>query len=380
MRKILLASSLLAGAFGIASCAENAAPTEVTPEVVDAPGPPAVVPAEPECPPDGFCSLVLPAGTPLTLNGIWGSGASDVWILGSPSMAIHWDGTRLDHVRVEERRSLLGVWGSAKGDVWTFGTSQAMWHTRGVDGALEWTASSGKTGANENGYPTPILAMWGSSAQDVWAVGASIQASDGLSVIPSVFHCDGWRDGEPNWVVSKTSEATPPVVESITFNAICGNASTGVWIFGEGGKTRYTSGWQDDATVWTPINSNSSRTLFSAWCSPGGEVWAAGEGGMMHRFAPGDGGGYVEETLATPTIAPLRAMWGASADDIWAVGDNATVIHWDGTAWTPVGSDVLGGTTSDLFAVWGSGEGDVWIAGRDVLLVKGVAVTTRKIQ
>ncbi|AKU93659.1 Type IV fimbrial biogenesis protein PilY1 [Labilithrix luteola] len=367
---------------GLASCAENAAPpSEVTPDIVEAPDSGAVLPSSVDCPPDAFCPIELPEGAPLTLNGIWGSGPNDVWIVGSPSTSIHWDGSHFARVAVDKRRSLLGVWGSDNGDVWSFGTSQTLWHTRGVeDGSAEWTSSSGKTGINPQGYPTPILAMWGASTTDVWAVGASLRASNGVTPLPSVLHCDGWRDGEPNWTASPTSDDDSPVVEPITFNAICGAERSGVWIVGEGGKTRYTERWQAEATRWTHVNSNSSRTLYAAWCSPAGEVWAAGEGGTIHRFVRGDGGdAYSESASATPTTVSLRALWGTSANDIWAVGDEATVLHWDGTTWTLASPELSSSTKADLFAVWGSGEGDVWIAGRDVLLKMGSTGASRKI-
>lgn len=382
MRSLFPSALRIVLLLAIASCAESAGPVEdeVAPDVVDASDSSAVLPPADECPPDTFCRVELPERLSLTLNGIWGSAADDVWILGSPSTAIHWDGARFDRVRVDQRQSLLGVWGSGKADVWTFGTSQSMWHSRGVDAALEWTPSSGKTGVNAQGYPTPILAMWGSSAEDVWAVGASLRANDAITALPSVLHCDGWHDGEPNWVVSPTSDDDPPVVENMTFNAICGRDVSGVWIFGEGGKTRYTAGWQGEATRWTSVNSNSSRAIYAAWCSPSGEVWAAGEGGTIHRFVRGDGGAYSEQATATSAAVSLRALWGASANDIWAVGDKGTILHWDGKTWALQHSDALEATKPDLFAVWGSAEGDVWIAGRDVVLVKGGSVTSRKIQ
>jgi photosystem II stability/assembly factor-like uncharacterized protein len=57
----------------------------------------------------------------------------------------------------------------------------------------------------------------------------------------------------------------------------------------------------------------------------------------------------------TRTIA-LNAIWGSSASDVWAVGARGTVLHGDGTTFTPITS----GTTDTFFAVWGSGPNDVW--------------------
>jgi hypothetical protein len=59
----------------------------------------------------------------------------------------------------------------------------------------------------------------------------------------------------------------------------------------------------------------------------------------------------------------LTNVWGSGKDDVWATGSGGTVIHWNGSAWTPtvVPSDTL--PIKDTFrALWGSGPNDVWIA------------------
>jgi hypothetical protein len=59
----------------------------------------------------------------------------------------------------------------------------------------------------------------------------------------------------------------------------------------------------------------------------------------------------------------LTSVWGSGKDDVWATGSGGTVIHWDGSAWTPtvLPSDTL--PIKDTFrALWGSGPNDVWIA------------------
>ncbi len=102
----------------------------------------------------------------------------------------------------------------------------------------------------------------------------------------------------------------------------------------------------------------------------------------------GDGGGVVDaggcdasdDNCVTNTIAcdeadwcpvptnvnklyALTSVWGSGKDDVWATGSGGTVIHWNGSAWTPtvVPSDTL--PIKDTFrALWGSGPNDVWIA------------------
>lgn len=66
------------------------------------------------------------------------------------------------------------------------------------------------------------------------------------------------------------------------------------------------------------------------------------------------------------SIYALTKVWGASPSDVWAVGAGATVIHWDGAAWTrtpvpPALPNPLE-VRNTFFSVWGSGPDDVWIA------------------
>jgi hypothetical protein len=52
----------------------------------------------------------------------------------------------------------------------------------------------------------------------------------------------------------------------------------------------------------------------------------------------------------------LSGVWGSSGGDIFAVGDYGTIVHYDGTDWSPMSS----GTTAWLSGVWGSSGGDVF--------------------
>ncbi len=63
---------------------------------------------------------------------------------------------------------------------------------------------------------------------------------------------------------------------------------------------------------------------------------------------------------ATGTTATLYGIWGTGPGDVFAVGDNGTVLHYDGAAWSPMDS----GVSAVLYDVWGSGSGDVFAVGQ----------------
>lgn len=70
--------------------------------------------------------------------------------------------------------------------------------------------------------------------------------------------------------------------------------------------------------------------------------------------------------MGSGTVETLRDVWGSSENDVYAVGDYGTVIHYDGTTWSPVTS----GTTLDLFGIWGSSKNNIFAVGREGLILR----------
>jgi hypothetical protein len=60
-----------------------------------------------------------------------------------------------------------------------------------------------------------------------------------------------------------------------------------------------------------------------------------------------------------PTGANYTAVWASSCNDVWVVGTGATVIHWDGRAWSLL--DTKDTRLTDYTTVTGSSANDVWI-------------------
>lgn len=365
---------------GVVSCAENAEPDPVTVDAAPAPDSATVIPAPdaappPHCGKDAWCAVALPP-SPVSLNGIWGSAADDVWIVGSPDLTMHWNGSELATGKTDSRQTLFGVWGSGKNDVWTYSAGNAMWHSAGFgDAGPGWSRFDGGGGDGGGvGWPGPISAMWGRSATDIWAVGPFI---DGIGT-PTIWHSDGWKSGAPTWAFAETSNTEPPHPEALSFNAIWGTAKSSVWIVGMGGKTRVGNGMGQRSGTWTAVNSSTSYDLHAVWGSADGDVWAGGAGGTMRHFTSVTGGGYVATSVTLPTDATIYGITGFAANDVWAVGSGGVVLHFDGKAWLRVTVPVAKPAEDDLFAIWGSAPDDLWIVGRNTLLYKGSAALPGK--
>jgi hypothetical protein len=63
----------------------------------------------------------------------------------------------------------------------------------------------------------------------------------------------------------------------------------------------------------------------------------------------------------------LAAVWGSSASDVWAVGSGGTIIHYDGTSWTPTPS----GVRNTFYGVWGSGPNEVYVVSSTAVILRG---------
>lgn len=71
------------------------------------------------------------------------------------------------------------------------------------------------------------------------------------------------------------------------------------------------------------------------------------------------GGGEWEVEDPPPTTRTLQSVWGSSGSDVFAVGRNGTILHYNGTSWSPMKSS----TTQWLHGVWGSSGSDVFAVG-----------------
>jgi hypothetical protein len=106
------------------------------------------------------------------------------------------------------------------------------------------------------------------------------------------------------------------------------------------------------ATVQT-----SDQALSGLWGSGANDVWAAGDGVVLHW----DGRSWTRADFGQALVPALRAVWGSAREDVWAVGDKGALFHWNGAQWAaPEGG---AGTSEGLQGVGGSAPDDVWAVG-----------------
>jgi len=333
-------------------------------------GPDAVVDAGP-CAASGLCRVPVPFDTRVTVMSISGSGPTDVWAVGSNRTLLHYDGNAWETGELEpdagRTYTLRSVWAGSASDVWVADGIYVR-HSTGWNGSntTEWAAWMGAAG-DSNGIPTAISGVDGRVF-----IGRQVALTGALPIVTA----SGWGDTGP----SKG--------ETLGANVFSGSAPNGVWSIvttrpDEAWGTKLGSkrvgriflqapdeGVPDAGATWVieEHDSRSSKYLFGVW---GNEevAWLVGEGGTLRRMKRENVASRVFEIVPSPVTATLRSIYGIATDDVWAVGDDATVVHWDGAAWTRIATPLDAAADKPMLAsVWGSGPKDVWIGGNGIML------------
>ncbi|AKU94962.1 Type IV fimbrial biogenesis protein PilY1 [Labilithrix luteola] len=158
-----------------------------------------------------FCRT-LPCGR---VDGIWGTSASDVWVVGENgavrrSKGPVGDGGAEQWSTMETTRTtadLHGIWGSSASDVWIVGDRGTIRHWSN-DASQSWAIVPSSTTRD-------LRAVWGTGPSDAWAVG------DGGTIL----HWDGasWR----------SVTTTLPAGSQLRLNGVWGSGLDDVWVVGE---------------------------------------------------------------------------------------------------------------------------------------------------
>ncbi|MDD5306616.1 MAG: hypothetical protein PHU25_04775 [Deltaproteobacteria bacterium] len=259
------------------------------------------------------------------LNGVFGTGADDVHVVGDHVVA-RFDGQGWSVLEIDA--DLRAVWASGPGDAWAVGSRCAIWRNDGhgwnaVDPAL--------TCGEETDEYILFKSVWGSGPGDIWIAG-----SYGV-----VLH----RDGE-SW-----SRAELPERGQGDLTAIWGAGPHDVYAVGDTGRLLHF-----DGSSWRDINGFAVTELVSAW-SPGRDVVVAGQtnGGVLRI----DGGRI--SVLSTPAKDTVTGLWGAGgavAHGVTAAGD---VLRFESGTWrTALATD---DPEAGLARIHGRGADDVWAVG-----------------
>ena len=216
------------------------------------------------------------------MHAVWGTSASDVWIGGESisyyeedlAVVNQWrrsgdDGKSSWKRTFRTSMTIRGIWGSSANDVWIVGRDTALpeengktFHSNGTlgeEGVLAWTEVDAQSNAE-------LEAVWGSSGADVWTVGAR----------GTIRH---FTAGASAWnvVASPTSRH---------LHAVWGSSKNDVWAVGDAGMILHYDGkaWTESTVAFA---SGERPNLYGVWGSGPDDVWAVGEGIVLHHSNSG---------------------------------------------------------------------------------------------
>jgi hypothetical protein len=282
--------------------------------------------------------LAQSSGTTVSLSGIWGSAANDIYVVGENGTILHSDGSGTWTAQVSgTTEPLKAVWGSGPNDLHVVGGAAIL---NGVHltskGDGTWQAAPNPAGAHE------LVGVWGTSSSNYYLIG------DG-----TVSHT---TDAGLSWT---TLDFNQPTSTTHTF-------LTGIWGDGTGlvllvSYDTYSNGAdhsgtrrlsRDDGASWT--SEETGCPVCSYLC-----VWGGEFGMTAPSFAA------FTESGAMEYINWVMAIWG-STDDVYQATKYGNLIHSKaGSAWV----EESHGTPQPLFGLWGSSATDVYAVGAGGLIL-----------
>ncbi len=318
---------------------------------------------------DGRYWKVVPSGSRSLLRSIWGSSASDIWVVGDEGTILHYDGQAWLRSASGTLQHLFAVYSSGPTDALVLGNQHLRWN------GTTWQPESLPDVASET-----YTSIWGSAARDIW-----------VSSRRQVIHYDG-----QTWNKDPVASALAAVSGSAL--ALHGSSGSDVWLVGSNLALHYNGAWGDLSAQltgqWSSVFSGGSDVFLAGSSdsslghlsttppsSPRLErsqslslrpfqlhgvdadnVWLVGAGGQSGLW-----GRSRALTLKTDAVTQrgLNGLWGSSDTDLWAVGDDATLLHWDGDAWTRTVLPAIG----DLTAIWGRSAQDIWVTSTSASLL-----------
>lgn len=303
----------------------------------------------------GWCNEPLPFPVTANLNGVAGTGASNVLVVGDNGTAARFDGTTWQKLTPPSGSlALRAVAGRANGNVLgVVGDSGTILQL----GSQGWTAipSSSTTTMNLRalaiGYgntPNTLILGDGGTALTLPAAGpplvnhtlmsrtlANLYAiaqnpnatKDDLLIGGAVVLGQGVAE---SWDGSNTFNAQMTGAVGIAGNINAMYCGTGTfYAAGDmGAIVSRTSGGGagGGANKWANETSTVNTTLRAMWATSDSNIYAVGDGGTIIRF---DGTSWAKVPISPPPPAiTLRAIWGSSVDNIYVVGDSGYVLHF----------------------------------------------------
>lgn len=310
------------------------------------------------------------------LNGVWGSGPGDVYVVGSAGTKWHWDGTVWSSIPLTggSINSLEAVWGTGAGDVWAVGSAEAQ----------HWDGATWSRGGSSFGLDDDMLGAGGNAGGILYAVGqrgdvltwdgatwTRVGGDSGFRIYSSDWRSASVPGANDVWIAASyesiahfdgTSWTRWNLYDTLaTLNAVIWASSpTDAWAGDDGGRIAHYNG-----TSWTKDTNMTPFAITDIWGSSSSDIWAAsndlafGPGSPIPAPLHRTGGVWNTASINYSFIGhTITAIRGSGASDVWAVGPAGFALHYDGSAWAQVAGP---GSPPDFISVVSFDSTDAWI-------------------
>ena len=215
------------------------------------------------------------------LTSVWGSDASNVWVVGYDGTLLKWNGSAWAKQYSGTTARLNSVWGRDVSNVWAVGSSGTI---------LKWDGSA--WAAQYSGTMNTLTSVWGSDVSNVWAVGdyGTILKWDGSA-----------------WVAQASGTTS-------YLYSVWGSDASNVWAVG-------STILKLNGSAWAKQYSVKDTYLTSVWGSDASNVWAVGDDGTILKW-----NGSAWAAQGSGTTERLNSVWGRDASNVWAVGGGGTIL------------------------------------------------------
>ena len=311
---------------------------------------------------------------------MWGSSHNNIFVVGAANIndnpygiIMHYDGSSWNPMTINAPDILFGIWGSASSNiVYASGgntlDANGIGHIYKYDG-LTWSEVC-------DHYQTPFITdLGGPSIYDMFAVaydGTILHYRDTSEAILTVSSSIGGIVKNPG--IGSFSYPKGTTVNLAAVPASCGYQFTG-WSGDNGtianpNAANTTIAMYGDYTIqanfiftatpaWKAEDSGITNFLSAVWSAAPDNAFAVGELGTILHY---DGSSWTPMISNTEEL--LVDIWGNSPNDIFTVGDSGTILHYNGTSWTPM----ISGASGLLLGVWARSSNDVFAVGDSAIL------------
>jgi photosystem II stability/assembly factor-like uncharacterized protein len=258
-----------------------------------------------------------------TIEAIWGSGPSDVYLVGQDGLVIHYDGQKWARIGVDvlKNGTVYDVTGTSSKDVWFATSGVGAVH---FDGA-HWVPMKGGTSC---------CGLHAISPSNVWGASAA-----------SVDHYDG-----KTWSITGGT-ATKGVGD------VWASSATDVYVSDDNATLHHYDGKVWSKVQWSlkPRVENGKPLMHTVWGTGPNDVFVGGGESIVMHF---DGKGWTQHDVGSDTRDSVMSLMGSASDDVYAISMFRRVYRYDGTAWSWLSE--LASHKHRGQAMWLSGPEDLW--------------------